>query len=250
MAAPARRVPLPFRTVVFDCDSTLTTVEGIDELAGGDPAVARLTEAAMAGRVPLDEVYGERLARVRPDAGRLAALGRLYTERLVEDAADVVAALTRSGVSVHLISGGLLPAVLQLASALDVPADRVHAVAVAFDDAGGYAGYDHSSPLARAGGKLALLQELGDALAPPVMLVGDGMTDLEAAPAVDLFVAYAAVAERPQVVHAADIVLRDASLAPVLALALPVEDVEERHRTLWHRGRRLLNAARALETRQ
>ena len=47
--------------VVFDCDSTLSTIEGVDELAlraGVGDEVARLTTAAMAGEVPLDQVYG------------------------------------------------------------------------------------------------------------------------------------------------------------------------------------------------
>jgi hypothetical protein len=49
--------------------------------------------------------------------------------------------------------------------------------------------------------------------------VGDGATDLEARPAVDAFAAYMGVAFREAVAAGADFVLRDASLAPVLALA-------------------------------
>ena len=58
---------LRFRTVVFDCDSTLSAIEGIDELAGEHrSAVTELTEAAMRGEVPLQDVYGRRLALIRP----------------------------------------------------------------------------------------------------------------------------------------------------------------------------------------
>ena len=46
-----------FRTVIFDCDSTLSAIEGIDELAVDcREDVERLTDAAMRGRIPLEEV--------------------------------------------------------------------------------------------------------------------------------------------------------------------------------------------------
>ena len=38
----------PYGTIVFDCDSTLSSIEGIDELASAEPeAVAELTRLAM-----------------------------------------------------------------------------------------------------------------------------------------------------------------------------------------------------------
>ena len=49
-----------------------------------------------------------------------------------------------------------------------------------------------------------------------MLLVGDGVTDLEARPAVDRFVAYAGVVDRPAVTAAADAVIRTPSLRPVL----------------------------------
>jgi fermentation-respiration switch protein FrsA (DUF1100 family) len=52
------------------------------------------------------------------------------------------------------------------------------------------------------------------------MFVGDGATDLETADIADVFVAYAGVVERPNVVAAADIVVRSHSLAPIFTLAL------------------------------
>ncbi len=55
------------KLIVFDCDSTLSSIEGIDELARVKgqsifEQVAELTHAAMNGVVPLDEVFTRRLA--------------------------------------------------------------------------------------------------------------------------------------------------------------------------------------------
>jgi phosphoserine phosphatase len=208
-------------TVVFDCDSTLSAIEGIDELAGDHAAeIAALTAAAMRGAVPLEAVYGRRLELVRPSRARLERLAALYEERLVPDARAVIAALQGEGVEVRIISGGLNPAVALFAERLGVRGEAVAAVAVEFDASGEYAGYDTTSPLARSGGKPALLGLWRREAPGPLMLVGDGATDLEAQATVDVFVAYAGVVERPAVTGAAEVVVRSASLAPVLPLAL------------------------------
>ena len=59
------------------------------------------------------------------------------------------------------------------------------------------------------------------------MLVGDGFSDLAAASAVDLFVAFAGVVERPPVTKAAPVVITSPTLAPVLALALGPQRVKD-----------------------
>ncbi len=149
----------------------------------------------------------------------LDRVGAQYVASLVPGARETVAALMQLGVDVSIISGGLRPAVLHVAEALGVPPDRVHAVDIRFDADGAYAGYDEQSPLARQGGKPALIESLGE-VARPSMLVGDGATDLEARPAVDSFVAFAGVAARAPVIAGADAVIHACSLLPVLPLAL------------------------------
>jgi phosphoserine phosphatase len=209
------------RCVVFDCDSTLCAIEGIDELADAHrEAIEELTAAAMRGELPLEDVYGRRLEIIRPGRDAVQALGRLYVERLVPDAREVVAALRREGVAVRIMSGGLRPAVEAAAAALGLTQDAVAAVDIHFAQDGSYAGFEADSPLARSGGKLEVMQSVRRQEGGPLIMVGDGITDLEARPAVEMFVAYAGVVERPQVVAAADIVIRSASMAPVLPLAL------------------------------
>lgn len=208
-----------FRTVIFDCDSTLSTIEGIEELARDHRAeVEALTEEAMRGAIPLEEVYGRRLALVRPTRDAVLSLGRRYVETMVPDAAETIAALRAEGVQVRIISGGLRPAVLELARALGVEDSAVAAVDLFFDDAGRYAGYDQAAPLAASGGKRRVIEDWQ--VPRPSLMVGDGATDQEAALAVDAFVAFAGVVHRAPVVAAADYVIRERSLAPVLPIAL------------------------------
>lgn len=209
------------RTVIFDCDSTLSTIEGIDVLAGPlREEIARYTAAAMQGTVRLEDVYGQRLARIAPTRDAVAGLGRRYVDALVPDAPEVVAALRDAGIAIRVLSGGIRPAVLTLTRHLGIPDALVDAVDVHFDAHGRYAGFDEHSPLARAGGKLAVVERWVPPLERPAMMVGDGITDLEARSGVDVFVAFAGVVRRAPVVAAADAVITSLSLAPVLPLAL------------------------------
>lgn len=230
--------------VVFDCDSTLSAVEGIDELATSHRAeVEALTTSAMRGELPLEAVYGRRLALIRPDRHQLDVLARLYVERLVPDAAAVVAALQAEGVTVRVLSGGLLPAVLAVADAVGISRDDVAAVGIRFGADGAYAGYDEDAPLARSRGKCDVLAAWRAQANVRAMLVGDGATDAEAASVVDVFVAYAGVTERAAVVDIADAVIRSRSLAPVLPLALGGDQPRAANRVLFERGMSFLDAS-------
>src|SRR5262245_33913509 len=103
-----------FDAVCFDCDSTLSGIEGIDELAdraGCGPQIARLEEPAMHRLVPLEEIYANRLELVRPDRSALAWLAQRYTKKAVSGAAETIATLRRHGKAVYVVTSGLLQAV-------------------------------------------------------------------------------------------------------------------------------------------
>jgi len=211
-----------FDAVCFDCDSTLSRIEGIDELArrvGCEAQIAPLTEAAMDGRLSLDEVYAKRLDIVRPDRAMLNWLGARYVEEMVPGARETVATLRRVGKPVYIVSGGLLPAVAILAEALAVPPEHVRAVEVFFDDAGGYRHFDTASPLTRSDGKATVCQEIA-ARHGRVALVGDGVTDLAARAAGAIIIGFGGVAVRQAMAEGADCFIAAPSLMATLAALL------------------------------
>ncbi|MBW3630009.1 MAG: HAD-IB family phosphatase [Gemmatimonadetes bacterium] len=221
-----------FRSVVFDCDSTLVAIEGIDELAGAKiEEVRRLTDLAMEGAIALEEVYGRRLAIIDPVRAQVEAIGRAYVEALVADAREVVAALLWLGKEVRVISGGLRPPVEAVARVLGIEPGKVAAVDIMFEADGRYRDFERDSPLARSGGKPEVLARWE--LPRPALLVGDGATDLEGRSAVDCFAAFMGVAHRPAVAAGADVVLSAPTLAPVLALASSTDERERLARSEW-----------------
>jgi len=211
-----------FSTVFFDCDSTLSRIEGIEELGAGPRRgdVERLTAAAMAGEIPLEDVFARRLDLLQPTADAIERLGRRYIAERVPAVEHVIASLRRAGVELRIISGGLRPAILPLARFLGFAEEDVAAVDVRFDAGGAYAGFDEASPLARSGGKVSVILAWHGTTSAPRLLVGDGATDAEARVAVDAFVAFAGVADRPAVVARADHVIRGPGLEPLVDLVL------------------------------
>jgi phosphoserine phosphatase len=223
--------PPPYGTVVFDCDSTLSALEGIDELAaivGVDGAeIAALTERAMQGELALEAVYGARLERLRPDRAAVEELGRRYVAAALPHARDLMAALLALDKRVFVVSGGLKQAVEALTDALGLPREGLHAVEVFHGRSGSYQGWDELSPLARSGGKLEVLRELarGDR-GGGVVLIGDGVTDLEAASSARRFVAFAGVARRASVLERAAVRCERADLAALLPLIVAEDELQ------------------------
>lgn len=211
-----------FDAVCFDCDSTLSTIEGIDELArraGVEAEIAPLTAAAMDGSVPLDEVYGRRLAIVRPDKAAIEWLGRGYIDSIVPGSKEAVGALQHAGVAVFIVSGGLLPAILPLADHLGIARDRVHAVDVTFKSDGTYADFDRNSPLSRPDGKAEICRMLAQQY-KTIAMVGDGVTDVAASAAGAFVIGFGGVVAREAVRATADVFISDPSLAATLDVLL------------------------------
>ena len=202
-----------YRIVFFDVDSTLVTIEGIDVLAAGNPEIVRLTEAAMNGEVPLDEVYGLRLEIIRPNRAAITALSKTYLESLVPGAEETLDALREAGCIVHLVTAGIDQALLPLANHLRVP---LRAVALQFDTNGDYIRFDRRSPLARSRGKEVVVRDIRARTKGNAAFVGDGVSDLEAKPAVDLFIGFGGVHTRPRVRENADVFLPGPRLFDVL----------------------------------
>jgi phosphoserine phosphatase len=207
-----------FAIVCFDCDSTLSRIEGIDELArrsGVGKQVEDLTNTAMNGGAALESVYARRLSLIKPDKSAINWVAQRYIDELVDGAVEVVNVLQASGKHVHVISGGIRQAILPMLEKLGLTVEHLHAVDIYFNEDGSYKGFNTDSPLARTGGKADVCRMLSkgqDAL----LMVGDGQTDLEAKQAGAYFVGFGGVVAREAVRLHADEYIEENSLLPIL----------------------------------
>jgi phosphoserine phosphatase len=205
-----------YRFVFFDVDSTLVTIEGIDVLANGNPEIVRLTEAAMNGEIALDDVYGRRLDIIRPSLAEVEALGEQYTQSLVDGVEETIATLQSLNVDVHLVTAGIAQAIAPLAQKLGIAPRAVHAVALKFDERGRYADFDRRSFLTRTGGKELVVRAILTRSKGRSAFIGDGVSDLETKPAVNLFVGFGGVHTRARVKENAEVYVSQPTLKAVL----------------------------------
>ena len=196
-----------FASVVFDADSTLAAIEGIDWLGAlrGEHVgreIRELTDRAMSGELPLEQVYAARLAAIKPTQHEIAQLGAAYIAAIEPGAEALIATLQAAEVNVVIVSGGLREALLPMAALFGVPASSVFAVDLVFDAAGNYVSLRPSQPLSQQDGKPRVVRALN--LARPSVMIGDGSTDALVQGHTDKFYAYTGVARRPVVVAMAD----------------------------------------------
>lgn len=100
-----------FGLLVMDMDSTLISIECIDEIAdmqGLKPQVAEITESAMRGEIDFAESLRRRVALL--EGLEEGALQRVYDERLqLNPGAELMlAALKQHGIRTLLVSGGFV----------------------------------------------------------------------------------------------------------------------------------------------
>ena len=201
------------KLLFLDCDSTLCEIEGIDELARcSDPAifaeVVALTNAAMDGEIPLDEVFRRRMDIIRPDREMVEEVSRMYLETMVPGVPEFVAEAVKNGWLPVIISGGFAPIIKPLAERLGIR--HVEAVPLIFSDLGEYVGYGDDYPSTRNLGKNEIIREWKKALLPTrTVMIGDGISDLETKPDVDLMIGFGGVVTRPKVKDGADLWLEN-----------------------------------------
>lgn len=221
LARPAPRAP---RLVVMDMDSTVITIEVIDELArrhGVGAEVAAITARAMAGELDFE-------ASLRARVARLAGLPVTVlddvaaTLPVTPGAARLIAAIRALGGWTAIVSGGFTFAAAPLAARLGV--DHVHANRLAIADGRLTGGLDGAivTPARKAAlvGELAARHGLDLGL---TVAIGDGANDLLMLARAGLGVAFHG---KPRVAAAADTAISAGGLDRVLAvLGLSDDDV-------------------------
>jgi phosphoserine phosphatase len=201
--------------LVADMDSTMITVECIDELAdyaGLRSEISGVTERAMLGEIGFEAALAERVALLK--GLDEAVIARCHAERvrITPGAEALVRTMKRDGASTILVSGGFTAFADKVAR--DIGFDR--AVANRLDMLGGRLAGTVAAPIIGAEGKR---QALADALAQrgldpaDSLAIGDGANDVPMLGFAGLGVAYHA---KPPAVEAADARIAHCDLTALL----------------------------------
>lgn len=180
------------RVVAMDMDSTLITIECIDEIADGlglKPEVAAITERAMRGEIDFRESLTRRVALL--DGLPVAALERVYVERLAlsPGAERMLGGFRAVGARTLLVSGGFTFFTDRLKARLGLDETRSNVLEIA----GGRLTGRLLGPIVDAAGKAEALAEMRARYAGDgglVVAIGDGANDIPMLEAADVSVAY------------------------------------------------------------
>ncbi len=224
----AWQLQTPIEAFIFDCDGTLSSLEGIDELAknrGVAPAVSALTAKAMGTTGINPELYQERLKLVNPTREAVMALGENYLRTLAPEAEKVIKVLHKLGKSIYIVSAGLYPAVAYLGQALGLPRDHVFAVNVDFNQNGSYLDFDRHSPLVQSKGKRQIVSQLKKEHSR-LLYLGDGLNDYETHDLVTRFIGYGGSFYRENIAALCQFYFKTPSFSALLPLALTQEEAQ------------------------
>lgn len=173
---------------IIDFDSTIVTIESLDELAAialrgrqdREQVIARLqeiTNLGMAGKLPFDESLARRLALFAPTQAHLHELTTKLTNCITPSFWENREWLERNADRIFVISGGFEECIVPVIIRLGLKPEHVLANSFIVDGRGRVVGHDMERHLSQAGGKVRQVEVLG--LGHPVIVVGDGYTDYE-----------------------------------------------------------------------
>lgn len=214
---PADRHLADYRLFVTDMDSTLISIECIDEIAdmaGVKPAVAAITEAAMRGEIDFTESLSRRVALL--EGLEASALERVFAERLRLNpgAHELIARLHSAGITTVLVSGGFTFFTERLRSALGFD----HAVANELEILDGKLTGRVLGEIVDAAMKRRTLEKVRESIGvtpAQTIAIGDGANDLKMFGAAGISFAYRS---KPVVRAAADYALDFSHLDAIIPL--------------------------------
>ncbi len=204
-----------FKLLVMDMDSTLITIECIDEIAdmhGLKNEVAAITEAAMRGELDFRESLTQRVALLK--GLEATALQQVFDERLLLSlgAKELLTGAQAAGLRTVLVSGGFTFFTYRLRQQLTFDIARANELEIKDDKLTGRV----IGPIIDASEKRHTVEMQAQALGVPTtaaIVMGDGANDLEMMSVAGLSVAFRA---KPIVRAQADVALNFVGLDGVL----------------------------------
>lgn len=192
--------------VLFDLDSTLTTVEWCDRIAkqkGKGAEVQKITEETMEGKRSFDEAFPLKTNIVAPSKTDIKDLVKHYLKNITPKLPALIKSLSMAGITCGIVTQGYAKAAKAIAKELKM--DFAHGIEVIHDEEGKYKGLLPDQPLLSSDGKKKIVEQIKKAYpGEEVVFIGDGITDLNTKEVADRFIWCGINKVRPAVLEKAD----------------------------------------------
>ena len=209
---------MPNRKFVFDFDSTLTSVEGLDLLAEislkNNPdkeevvrQIQEITDLGIDGDISFTDSLSRRIALLKANKSQLKELIDLLKTKLSVSVEANKEFFNKHQDQIYVISCGFKEFIDPVVASIGITSDRVFANTFKFDDKDLIIGFDEANPLSKHNGKVNCLKESG--IEGEIQIIGDGYSDfvMRKEGVADKFFAYTENVSRKKATENADYVV-------------------------------------------
>ncbi len=209
---------MPNRKFVFDFDSTLTSVEGLDVLAEislrNNPdrdnvikKIQEITDLGIDGDISFSDSLSSRIALLKANKSQLSELVDLLKTKLSESVKANKEFFTKYSDRIYVISCGFKEFIEPVVAELKIKPERIFANTFEFDKNGLITGFDETNPLSQHNGKVNCLKSSG--IQGEIQIIGDGYSDyvMKREGVADKFFAYTENVSRKKATDHADYVV-------------------------------------------
>ncbi len=175
-------------TFIIDFDSTIITVESLDELARialeHNPnkdkiarQIADITHAGMEGTIDFPTSLAKRFSLFNPTTADLEKVIVFLKEKITPSFRRNKAFFEKYHEQIYIISGGFREYILPVIEEFGITEDHILANTLIYDTHGSITGYDKDNLLAQENGKVKAVASLHKK--GKICVVGDGITDYQ-----------------------------------------------------------------------
>ncbi len=177
---------MPIRNFVFDFDSTLTSVEGLDVLAEislkNNPErdevvkkIQEITDLGIDGDISFTDSLSRRIALLKANKSQLGELIDFLKTKLSDSVKANQQFFEKYRDQIYVISCGFKEFIEPVVADLGIAPERVFANTFKYDQNGTIIGFDEANPLSQHNGKVNCLKESG--IDGEIQIIGDGYSD-------------------------------------------------------------------------
>ncbi|MDH4329968.1 MAG: HAD-IB family phosphatase [Candidatus Moranbacteria bacterium] len=206
--------------LILDFDSTISKVEGLDELAKkaleGDAEkdrkvkeIIELTNLGMEGAISFSESLERRIQLVSADKRIISEAAQHILDNISDSVIRNADFFRENAGKIYIISGGFVDLIVPTAEKLGIARENILANEFVFDENDCVCGVNKDNFMSQEGGKIKQINELE--LDQKAVMVGDGWTDCQTkeCASVEKFIAFTENVRRDKVVRHADAVAND-----------------------------------------
>lgn len=208
------------RNYIFDFDSTLTSVEGLDVLAeiaqANNPnkakvlqEIAKITNLGIDGEISFTQSLEQRIKLLGAKKHDLDLLVNELKKHISPSVERNKAFFKNYSNNIYIISAGFKEFIIPIVAEYNIPASRVYANTFEFGKNDEIIGFDRNNPLSKHNGKIQCLQGMN--LDGEIQVIGDGYSDYvtRQAGVADTFFAYTENIMRKKTVENADYIINN-----------------------------------------